>query len=62
MIDAGSASDRRGVREGIVAGTNPLQVELRDRGTVVGVKQLNTNAAVLGRPDCGSIGANCRVE
>ena len=50
MIDAGGASDRRGVREGLVAGTHPPQVELRDRGAVVAVKQLNTNAA-LRRPD-----------
>ena len=62
MIDAGGATDRRGVRQGVVAGTHPPQVELRDRGAVVAVKQLNTNAAALGRPDCGSIGANFRVE
>ena len=61
MIDAGGATDRRGVRECFVAGTHPPQVELRDRGAVVAVEQLNTNAA-LGRPDCGSIGANCPVE
>ena len=62
MIDAGGATNRRSVRQGIVTGTHPPQVELRDRGAVVAVKQLNTNAAALGRLDSRSIGANCRVE
>ena len=63
MIDAAArAIDRRGVRQGVVTGAHPPQLQLLNRGAVVAVEQSDPDAA-LRHSDRGVVGADCdRVE